>query len=98
MAVSVVVEKIQYGKIPDGQHQSAPVNAAGKLIGIWIDVFLTAAEPPGLSGKKARAIQSRGRSRSARDLAIGESAQPAQPRQRHTLRYLRIEIKLSSAP
>ena len=43
VAEAVVVENIQHRKVSGGQDQATPIDAAGKLIGIGLQFFATAA-------------------------------------------------------
>src|SRR5207245_739016 len=94
VAEVVVVEDIQYRKISDGQDPATLIDAAGKLIGIGLQFFATAAEAPGLARKQPGPIETGARAGSAGDLSVRESAESGQPRKRHALRHLGVEIKL----
>jgi len=98
VAEGVVVEDVQHRKIADGQDQATPIDAAGKLIGIGLQFFETAAEIPGLARKQPRPVESGARAGSAGDLSVRESSESGQPGKGHALRDLGVEIELASPP
>src|SRR6266852_8527846 len=98
VAEGVVVEDVQHRKISDGQDQATPIDAAGKLVGIRLHFFATAAEAPGLAREQPGPIETGARAGGARDLSVCESAESGQRGKRHALRDLGVEIKLASPP
>ena len=78
MAVGVVIEYVDDGKIACRYHKATPVDAAGQLIGVGLDLFPAAAKADGLAQEQTGTIEVLPRSGCPRDFTIAKSTQPGQ--------------------